>query len=221
MKRLFVAIYYPVFIMMVRALLFLFARFRVSGKENVPPRGPLIIVANHISNYDPHVIGTAIPRRVRTVAKVEIFRHPLTALIVRGCDAIPINRRGIAKETFEEVVATLARDGAVGLFPEGTRSAGELMRPKHGVAMIALRTGAPILPVAITGTEKIKSPLSLLRRHKVQVTIGQAFTLPNLQGNIAKPQVAALSDMVMERIAAILPPAYRGLYPLTPPVKKS
>jgi 1-acyl-sn-glycerol-3-phosphate acyltransferase len=220
MKRLFVAVYYRCFIMMVRTLLFLFARFTVSGRENVPPRGPLILVANHISNFDPHVIGTAVPRRVRTVAKVELFRHPLTALIVRGCDAIPINRKGIAKETFEEVIATLGRDGAVGLFPEGTRSQGALMRPKHGVTMVALKTGAPILPIAITGTEEIKGPLSLFRRPKVQVAIGQAFTLPRLEGNIAKPQLAALSDMVMERIAAVLPPAYRGAYPLTPPAKK-
>lgn len=221
MKRLYIAGYYRCFIIMVRTLLFLFARFRVAGKENVPPHGPLIIVSNHISNYDPHVIGTAIPRRVRTVAKVELFRHPLTALIVRGCNAIPLNRQGVAKDTFAEIIATLARDGAVGLFPEGTRSTGQLMRPKHGVTTIALRTGAPILPVAITGTEKIRSPLSLLRRHQVKVTIGQAFTLPQLEGNVAKPQLAALSDMVMERIASLLPPEYRGAYTLTPPVKKA
>ncbi len=221
MKRLYVAGYYRCFIIMVRTLLFFFARFHVTGKENVPPRGPLILVSNHISNYDPHIIGTAIPRRVRTVAKVELFRHPLTALIVRGCNAIPLNRQGIAKETFAEIIATLARDGAVGLFPEGTRSEGQLMRPKHGVTMIAMKTGAPILPIAITGTEKLKSPLSFLRRHKVRVTIGQAFTLPRLEGNIAKPQVAALSDMVMQRIAAVLPPEYRGAYPLTPPAGKA
>ncbi|MBM4405623.1 MAG: 1-acyl-sn-glycerol-3-phosphate acyltransferase [Chloroflexi bacterium] len=215
MKRFYVPPYYRSFLIMVRTLLFCFARFSITGKENVPPRGPLIVVANHISNYDPHVIGTAIPRRVRTVAKVELFRHPLTALIVRGCDAIPVNREGIAKSTLEEIVATLARDGAVGMFPEGSRSKSGLARPKPGVAAVAIRTGAPILPVAITGTNKIKSPLSLLKRHRIQVTIGQAFTLPQLEGNLGKAQVTALSDMIMERIAALLPPENRGAYPLS------
>ena len=111
----------------------------------------------------------------------------------------------------------LKRDETIVLFPEGTRSHGEGMKRAHpGVAYLAARSQAPILPVAITGTEKIRGywqmPFPLCR---VKVRIGQPFSLPVMEGKLSRPVLEHLADMIMQRIADILPEGYRE--PTVPP----
>ena len=115
------------------------------------------------------------------------------------------------------VLRLLAQDRAVVIFPEGRRSPNHALQAGiPGAAYIALKSQAPILPIGITGTEKISAwrmPVPLTR---FKVNIGQPFTLPQIQGTPSKEVVDSMRDMVMDRIAALLPPAYRGVYPLTP-----
>lgn len=201
----------------MRIALLTFVRWRVEGKEAVPPGGPLIVVSNHLSIIDPPLLAASIPRRISFLAKRELFRHRLFGPFVKAYGALPINRGRDYRGSLEQLLALLARDRAVGLFPEGTRSRrARLSRAKPGVALVALRSGAPILPVGISGSERIKGFRSLFTRPTITVSIGQPFTLPLLEGPVQRAQLASLTDILMQRIAAQLPPNYRGDYALEP-----
>jgi 1-acyl-sn-glycerol-3-phosphate acyltransferase len=191
-------------------------RCRIGGRENVPPRGALIVVSNHMSWMDPPLLGLALPRQITFTAKTEIYRNPLVGFAVSSYGAIRVKRGKPQRQALDELRGLLARDGVVCLFPEGTRSRGRLGRGRPGVAMIAMRTGAPVLPVAITGTERVRGFLGLFTRPTITVSIGQPFTLPLLEGAVGRAQLLSMSDMIMGRIAALLPPRYRGHYALQP-----
>ena len=210
--RWYSALFYGFWTMFTRVLFTTATRLTVTGAEGVPPWGPLIVVSNHMNLTEPPLIATCVGRRVRFAAKVELYRHWLFGFFVRGYGAVPIFRGGASKEGMQGLLDLLARDQVVGMFPEGTRSQGSLGRAKPGAALVAMRSGAPILPVAITGTERIRGPWSFFTRPRVTVSIGQPFTLPVLEGSVGRAQLTTLSDMVMERVAALLPPSYRGAY---------
>jgi 1-acyl-sn-glycerol-3-phosphate acyltransferase len=205
-----------------RTALRLFADWQLQGRENVPPRGPLIVVSNHISNLDPQLLACSIPRRLRFVAKRGLFK-PVASFFFRAYGAYPMNRDGNDLAAALWLRKVLARDGAVVLFPETTRSGTPgMQRGVPGVALIALRTQAPILPVGIIGSECVGPPWQTFFPHgTIRVNIGQPFTLPAMEGRVERPQLEALTTMIMERVAAQLPKQYRGVYQLTPPKKVS
>lgn len=217
MKRAYDKSFYLFWTWFSWMLFFLFTRCTVEGKENVPPHGPLIVVANHLCFLDPPLVAASMPRRVRFVAKKELYDMPVVGFLTRSYGSIRVDRDGPQKEMIVAVDQALRRDAAIGMFPEGKRSRGALGRGKPGATMLALRTGAPMLPIAITGTEQITSLWALLfKRRRVTVTIGQVFTPPGLEGNVGKAQIAGLTDMMMERIATMLPPERRGYYARKP-----
>ena len=107
----------------------------------------------------------------------------------------------------------LAKGLALAMFPEGSRSKNaQLQSAFSGSALIALRSGAPILPIGITGTEKIKGAGWLLHRPKISVNIGHPFYLPLVSSKLTRVELARLTDDIMERITELLPPEYRGNY---------
>ena len=192
----------------------LFGDWHVSGKPFVPPFGPLIVVSNHISNADPPVLISSIPRQMAFLAKDELFNKPILNAFFKSLGAHPLSRSGPDITAIRWASRMIETDRAVLLFPEGTRSAtGALQRGMPGSAYLALQTQAPILPVAITGTESIPGfwrvafPLT-----KIRVTIGSPFTLPEIEGRPSKDILQSLSDMIMMRIADLLPSNYRGYY---------
>ena len=189
-----------------------FGRYRLVGRERTPPHGALLVVSNHLNNADPPLIASAVPRTVHFMAKQELFDKRPWGTFIRLFGAFPVRRFEADMQALREAQRILREGGAVGMFPEGHRSHGKgLQQPYPGTALIALRSGATILPVGITGTEAITGPLVLTRKPPITVVIGAPFTLPHT-GRITGEAVRAASDEIMRRIAALLPPAYRGVY---------
>ncbi len=165
-------------------------RLRVSGREHIPSDGPAIIAPNHKSFLDAFFVGVATRRHVRYMAKTEIFRGPLAWLLVR-LGAFPVRRGGADAEAIRTARAILEQGGIVVLFPEGTRveDPDALGAPHHGAGRLALETGAPIVPAAITGTAHLWfGPIPKPRR--VQV----AFLVPIAAP--AGPAPDALTEVV-------------------------
>ena len=190
-----------------------FGKLEVTGRESVPPFAPLIIIANHVSFNDPPVLVAAIQRKLSFIGKRELFRDPVTSFLMRGFQVYPLDRSGSGVDTVRLALGLLAQDRAVVIFPEGTRSPDHTLIPgQPGAAYLALKSQSTILPVGITGGEKFPSwrmPLPLCR---LRVNIGQPFSLPNLEGNPDRQVLKSLTDMMMHRIAALLPEDYRGVY---------
>ena len=209
--------FYGSLLRVVRAIVFGFARVEVTGKENVPRKGPLIVAANHFNNADPPVLGATMPRRLAFMAKNEMFQWPILGLAARLGGAFPVRRSEADLGALRKATGVLRSGEALAMFPEGTRSTdGKLHKAHPGTALLALRSEAPILPVAISGTENvvlIRLPLDLLRRRRphVRVVVGQPFFLPPVE-RITADEVNRCTDIIMGRIAAMLPPLSRGEY---------
>jgi glycerol-3-phosphate dehydrogenase (NAD(P)+) len=172
----------PIVYWIVRAILQPFFRFsfRLSrvGREHIPSEGPVLLAANHRSFSDPFMIALCLRRPLHFVAKVELFDKRWKAWILLALGAFPIRRGDSDEDAMETARVILERGGAVGIFPEGTRTRpGPLGEPKRGVGRLALETGAPIVPVAILGTEDIRKGW-LIRPRRVAVRCGRALTFP-------------------------------------------
>jgi len=196
--------------LLVRALFWLLTRWEVVGLERVPRQGPFIVITNHLSIVDPPAIMAALPCRVTALAASKYIRHPF-GLLLGSVDVIFIRRGEVDRTALRKALAVLASGQVLGIAPEGTRSkTGSLQRGKPGAAYLALRANVPILPVVVTGTERVFRDLLRLRRPRVRVVIGEPFrlTLPEDE----KRPLQALADRMMYRLAELLPPEYRGVY---------
>lgn len=195
----------------------LFAGWKVEGRENVPPMGPVIVVANHMSNFDPSLISTSFPRRIWFLAKRELFKGP-GKWFFSTYGAYPVNRSGTDATAYRWALNKLARDQCVVIFPEGTRSpSGGMKKAQPGVVRLAMKSQATIVPVGITGTERLKSVLRVFYpTGQLHVNIGQPFTLPDVEGKPSTAVLQSMADMIMYRIALMLPDEYRGVYRITP-----
>ena len=200
---------------LMRGALRIFGDWKVEGLENVPPMGPLIVVSNHQSNMDPPILAASIPRKITFMAKRGLFRNPVASHFFKAYGAFPLNESGNDLGAIQRSVRLLDKDAALGIFPEGTRSPGAMRRAIPGIALIALRSRAPILPVGIVGTEVIGPPWQVaMPKGAFTIKIGQPFTIPHMEGKIVRGQLDAVTTMIMERVAALLPESYRGAYSL-------
>ena len=189
----------------------------VSGLENVPRQGPFILVANHVSLADPPIIGWAAGyltnRIIHFMAKQEVRGWPILGWLAARSGVFFVRRGEGDRASQRDALAMLARGEPIALFPEGTRSrTGVLGDAKAGAALLAMRSGAPLLPVAISGSERIFPGKSRMpHRTDVSVQIGEPFSLPHQpDGRLDREVLARGSDEIMRRIAALLPPAQRG-----------
>ena len=206
-------ILYPVCDFLQRRVSAVVTDWAVTGRENVPPGGPLIVVSNHLSQTDPSFIGAAIPRRPRFLAKRELFTNPIAGPLIRSYGGFPVDRGRGDLAAYRWALSLLRSDGTLVLFPEGTRSPGGLRRARLGATRIALTSQAPLLPVGITGTENFGSwTRTFFPTGRIRVNIGRAFTLPMIEGSPSREVLESLTDMMMQRIAMLLPAEYRGAY---------
>ena len=188
----------PIVYWLVRAVLqpFFLIYFRMSriGREHIPAEGPVIIASNHRSFLDPFVIATMARRPMYYVAK-EIFVWRWEAWLLNALGAFPVDRGGGDAEMIKTAEAILGRGDIVLMFPEGTRTRpGALGKPKRGVGRLALETGAPVVPVAVIGTEAVRRGWRF-RPHKVRIRAGRPLRFPHVED--ASP---ALAMAVTERI---------------------
>jgi glycerol-3-phosphate dehydrogenase (NAD(P)+) len=189
----------PVVLLIVRAVLqpFFHIYFRMSriGLEHIPRTGPVILAANHRSFLDPFVIGTMARRPLYYVAKKELFRHRLQSWILNALGAFPVDRGASDAESMATARAILERGDIVLIFPEGTRTRpGALGKPKRGVGRLALETGAPVVPVAVIGTEAVRRGWRI-RPHKVRIRAGRPLTFPKVD-EPSKALAGAVTDRI-------------------------
>lgn len=192
-------------------------RVEVHGLANVPREGPLIVASNHISFLDPLLAGAYLPRQVAMMAKAELFKYPLIRHVVQHYGAFPIRRGEGDARAFKHSLKILKHGGALFLAPEGTRSdTMQLQRGKEGAALLAARTGTPIVPMGIAGQEKWLHALVRFRRARVQIRFGPPFALVSPSRRPGREMLSAMTDAIMYRLAEELPPQYRGVYATSP-----
>ncbi len=199
-----------------RVLYNIFFNWSVTGRENVPQSGPLVVVANHVNFADPALLLCAFPRWVTYMAKVELFHYPFLGALLRSGRAVPVARTGTVQEkrsSIRQAEELLAQGHVLGLFPEGKRDrTGVLLPGKPGAAVLAAHSGAPLIPVAVSGTEQMRGLNWLWLRPTVTVTIGKPFRLSQTGGRISRSRATGLTDEIMRQIAALLPKEQRGPY---------
>ena len=196
----------------LRFLVSIVFRLDLRGFENVPSDSGFVIAISHSSFIDPVVVGVFMPRDVAPMAKIEALDYPILGGMIRAYGAFPV-RRGQVDMTAVKTALSLLRQG-VGLIiaPEGHRSdTGNLQQGREGAIILALRSGAPILPVAVWGGKPVWKNLVHLRRTDYSVRVGKPV-LPKLDGKATRVQVSAMSDELMFYIAQMMPAEIRGYY---------
>jgi 1-acyl-sn-glycerol-3-phosphate acyltransferase len=150
-------------------------RWQIEGRENIPQEGACILCANHISWWDPPLVGCLTHRVVRFMAKEELFAMPVVGRIMPKLNAFPVKRDSADRRAIKTALDTLKNGGILGIFPEGTRSqTDELLPPQPGVGLIALKSGAPVIPVAIIGPYRMLRP--------IRIRIGAPLYFPEYYG---------------------------------------
>lgn len=198
----------------VRFLIRHLTRTEFINSENVPLEGGVIVAINHMSHIDTPVLF-ANPRRpdITALVTTKYQAKPLIKWFTETAEGIWINR-DIADFTAVRRAASVLEKGlALGIAPEGTRSQdAQLQEGKPGTVMLALKSGAPIVPVGITGTEDALKVLLRLRRPRISVRFGEPFTLPEFEPGHRSEELQKWTVILMQRIAALLPESYRGVY---------
>jgi 1-acyl-sn-glycerol-3-phosphate acyltransferase len=193
-----------------RALIATLANVRVTGRHHVPEHGPVILVSNHLNNIDPILLASLLPRPVHFLTKVELTSIPVIGTLAGWYGSIPVRRGEMDRTAIERTLALLRAGEMVGIFPEGTRSRDRaLQRPKPGLSLLASRSGAPLLPVAISGTENARGASIVWQHPRIDIRIGEPFALPIRRGREGHRD---FTDQVMVQIARLLPPEYRGVF---------
>jgi 1-acyl-sn-glycerol-3-phosphate acyltransferase len=183
-------------------------RLRVMGLENVPPEGGCLLVSNHLAQIDSFLLLHVLPRPIAFMAKEEVFLHPASDYFCRHLGAFPVHRDRVDRWALKYALKVLDQDCILGIYPEGGRSGQkQLQEAKVGPAYLAIKSGRPLLPIAITGTHRVCKQWRPLR---ASVTVRFGEPLYPLPGE--SPQ--ALTERMMQTIATMLPTEMRGVYQL-------
>jgi 1-acyl-sn-glycerol-3-phosphate acyltransferase len=184
----------------------------VSGLENLPAQGPAILMINHIAFVDPIVVLGCLPRNIVPMAKVEVYRYPVVGVFPRLWEVIPVHRGEMDRAALRKALEVLGAGEVILVAPEGTRSV-SLQRGKEGVAFLGYRSGAPIIPVAVEGTQGFPSP-DPRRWWKpgAQIRLGRPFRYRRQVERPGREQLRRMTDEAMYLLAAMLPETRRGVY---------
>ena len=199
--------------LVARLVIPLIANLRTEGIANIPRTGPVILAMNHIHWTDIPLAALRVPRVTHYMAKAELFGKPLLGGFIAMMGAFPVRRGEGDREAIRTAERLLDAGEMMAIFPEGHRSDYGPLIPAHpGAGYIALRSGVPIVPVAISGTRQIFKGFHYGPfRPKVTIRYGKPFTL-GAGGKVSKEALGPATDEIMRRIAAMLPPEQRGAY---------
>ncbi len=180
--------------------------FRVTGREHIPEEGPVVIASNHISNWDPLLVGLGCPREMFFMAKQELFENRAFAWLITAYNAIPLDRSGGDRKALRTARRVLGDGGALLMFPEGTRSrTGELGEGRPGVAFIAASARSAIIPTCITGSNDPRG--AFRKRGSIRVSFAEPIVH---DGPASTEAYAQTTDRIMSSIAALRGEAVTG-----------
>lgn len=174
----------------------------IHGYEHVPDEGPVLFAANHTHIVDGPLLYAALRRPVVFYVKAEAFIGPLD-IFLRRIGQIPVHRGVAERGPLVAALETLEAGGAVGVFPEGTRGSGDVASVRHGIAYLAVRSGAPVIPIVCTGSDRIIAPRLPWRRTPVRITFGEPLQVSAGTG-ASRSRVAAAAEEIRASMATLL-----------------
>jgi len=191
-----------------------YLRLRSEGREHIPRRGPVLIVSNHLSHLDPPVLGITCPRPIRFMAREDLRRAPLVGPLIRRWGVIPVYRddKRAAVSAVKLALKALEKGDVVAIFPEGTRSDAGRFQPekvRSGAAVLALESGATVIPAGISGSfQALPKGATLIRPHPVIVRYGPPLALSSFKNRRHTPQdIRVVTLLILE---ALLPEEHRA-----------
>jgi len=193
--------FYSVMRFIARAVFFLLG-LRIEGMDNIPFSGPVIIAPNHVSNWDPIAVGVALERPVYFMAKVSLFKNPVLNFIIRRLNAFPVNKEYADRQAIRHALQILGEGKVLGIFPQGIRNRSGDAKAQSGMVLIALKSGAPIIPVACIGTGH-NLPCGWFR--PLIVRAGSPICLDQYKGQrIGSAGMEKISEDIMNKINDLL-----------------
>jgi 1-acyl-sn-glycerol-3-phosphate acyltransferase len=207
-----------------KAMFALLTDLQINGKENLPEKGPLLVAGNHFSFNDPAALVSIAPWPLEFVGGAQPPHAPKSILIIPWLWGFLRLYRGTgATEGIKGAESVLRQEGIVGIFPEGGNWAAVLRPARPGTAFLAVLTRAPILPVGLVGFTEIFPALRTGRRAKVTINIGKPFGPFSINGNgrQRREQLDAIGHKIMQAIAELIPPEFRGHYSDDPAVREA
>jgi 1-acyl-sn-glycerol-3-phosphate acyltransferase len=202
------SVWYGFWKRLLTACFWLLFRLRVEGREHEPQAGPVLAVCNHASAIDPPIAGVALRRRAWYMAKDELLRIPVLGPLLRSVGTFPVRRGEADRVSIRTALQVLDRGGVLLMFPEGTRSPDGRLRPAEpGAALLALRTGATVLPMAVIGTHRaMPKGARFPKRVPVVVRLGPTITVPRHESRLDRALLDEWGQRFMAAVAALLPP---------------
>ncbi len=190
----------------IRLVLFRYFRVNIIGKENLVKTGPIIIAPSHRSNLDAPLCGAVPDRRPRSLSKESLFKNPVLAWIVTSLGSFPVKRGTADREAMRTAEKLLNEGESLLVFPEGTRQSGpSIAEVFDGTAYLAAKSGAPIIPIGIAGTEDSMPPgAKFPRRTKVSIVVGEPIAPPANEGRVRRKELTAFTELLTERLQMAL-----------------
>jgi 1-acyl-sn-glycerol-3-phosphate acyltransferase len=184
----------------------------VEGIENFPAEGPVIVMINHIALIDPAVVVGSLPRNIVPMAKREVYRYPVFGYFAKLWEVIPVHRESFDRNAVRQALSVLKAGECILVAPEGTRNE-TLQRGKEGIAYLGVKSGAPIVPAAVTGSRGFPTfnPLRWLKEG-AYVKLGRPFRFKTGEGALDRDMLRLMTDEAMYTLAALLPDELRGVY---------
>ncbi len=207
------ALLYYIVHSVVRFLFLLLTSRRIEGRRNIPPKGAVIFVSNHLELVDSPLLWTGLGRRIYFMAKSELFDSKIVSFFMTRFGAFPVSKNCADRRALTKARQLLAEGQALLIYPEGMRSHSHKIKLAfHGAAFIAAGSGVPIVPIGVNGTEQIRGIGWILRRPRLNIKVGKPFRLPPIEGYKTKARLSRQTDVIMEHITDLLPDKYRGYY---------